>query len=414
MTDRKMHLDMPTIPDLSSSTGTPTPGTSTVVTPSIVLPPELRPLASKTARTDSGTTSPASLDPVHDLDLSLPLSTLLRESTKIAHTQAEHSPGAIALAGGTLPFREYVRYLAALWIVYSVLEREIARHASRVETEDESEVLALLWNEQRGGKGRMLSRADSLAQDIEYLLSIKPSSEWTTDPRDANQSTISHALPSPPFPIPPFLSPLFTSPPSAITAFTSRLTDLSAARPALLLAHAYVRYLGDLSGGQLVRSRIRRVYALDPPSTSSEPSAESVTEQAGTQFYEFDIFDSADRAVEGGVSQPTMYERKQRMTDIKEWFRGVLDSGTADGKEELKRALVDEAIECFHLSTHIFSALRPTPAGPSDNAASSPEDPPAVRQMPPKSSDTITWRSFRPLMIVFALYIAWIAYKAAK
>lgn len=269
-----------------------------------------------------------------DLDLSLPLSTLLRESTKIAHTQAEHSPGAIALAGGTLPFREYVRYLASLWIVYSVLEREIARHASNLETEEESEVLALLWNDRRGGKGRMLSRADSLAQDIEYLLSTKPSSEWTTDPRDTHQSTSAHALPSPPFPIPPFLAPLFASPPHAITAFTSRLTDISATRPALLLAHAYVRYLGDLSGGQLVRSRIRRVYALDP--ASSDPSTDSAS-QAGTQFYEFDIFDSADRGVEGGVKQPTMYERKQRMTDIKEWFRGVLDSGTADGKEELKR-----------------------------------------------------------------------------
>lgn len=178
----------------------------------------------------------------------------------------------------------------------------------------------------------MLSRSESLAQDISYLLSLKPSSEWTTDPRDTYQSTKDHSLPTAPFPVPPFLSPLFTSPPPAITAFTTRLTTVSSSRPALLLAHAYVRYLGDLSGGQLVRSKIRRVYSLDPADAETPSSS-----QAGTQFYEFDIFDSADRSVDGGVKQPTMYERKQRMTDIKEWFRGVLDSGTADGKEELKR-----------------------------------------------------------------------------
>lgn len=322
----------PSPPDLSSAQDTPTPGTSTVVTPSIVLPAELRPLTAKDAVVDSGRSSatPDAKDPLN-LDLSLPLSALLRESTKIAHTQAEHSAGAIALAGGTLPFREYVRYLASLWIVYSALEREISRHSTSSETEQESDVLGSLWSEAKGGKGRMLSRSEALAKDVEYLVSLKPASEWTIDPRDETPPSAS-SLPTPSFHLPPFLQPLFTSPPPAITSFVQHLERISSTRPALLLAHAYVRYLGDLSGGQIVRSRIRRVYALDPHSSDASESS-----QDGTQFYEFDIFDSADRPVDGGeVKQPTMYERKQRMTDIKEWFRSVLDSGTADGKEELK------------------------------------------------------------------------------
>jgi hypothetical protein len=327
----------PSPPDLSSSTGTATPGTSTVVTPSIVLPPELRPLANKSSP-DSGRATPSN---ALNLDLSLPLSTLLRESTKIAHTQAEHSPGAIALAGGTLPFREYVRYLASLWIVYTVLEREIGRHAASTDGEAERGVLGLLWNEEKGGKGRMLSRSEALARDVAYLVSLKPASEWTIDVRDESNTPSTSDIPTPPFPVPPFLEPLFTSPPPAITQFTQHLTSISSTRPALLLAHAYVRYLGDLSGGQIVRSRIRRVYALDPSSSSPDTHAAEGT-QDGTQFYEFDIFDSSDRPLStaGQVAQPSMYERKQRMADIKDWFRSVLDSGTADGAEDLKRTLL--------------------------------------------------------------------------
>lgn len=328
------HLPFqPSLPDLSASTGTPTPGTSTVVTPSIVLPPELRPLTNKSSP-DSGRTTPSN---AINLDLSLPLSTLLRESTKIAHTQAEHSPGAIALAGGTLPFREYVRYLASLWIVYTVLEREIGRHAASTDGEAEKDVLASLWNEEKGGKGRMLSRGEALAKDVAYLVSLKPALEWTIDVRDESNTPSTLDIPTPPFPVPPFLEPLFTSPPPAITQFTHHLRSISTTRPALLLAHAYVRYLGDLSGGQIVRSRIRRVYALDPPNTSDTTTAEGT--QDGTQFYEFDIFNSSDRPLStaGQVAQPSMYERKQRMADIKDWFRSVLDSGTADGAEDLKR-----------------------------------------------------------------------------
>ncbi|KAJ9091661.1 hypothetical protein QFC21_007136 [Naganishia friedmannii] len=183
--------------------------------------------------------------------------------------------------------------------------------------------------------------------------------KWTIAPRDASASlSPAFTLPIPPLPVPPLLEPLFTAPPPAISTFITRLENISSTLPALLLAHAYVRYLGDLSGSQLIRSRIRRVYSLDPPSTANATAAEET--QDDIQFYEFDVFDSADRAADG-VKQPTMYERKQCMTYSKEWWRSVLDSGTADGKEKLKRALVDEAIDCFHLSTRIFSVFRPTP-----------------------------------------------------
>lgn len=53
-----------------------------------------------------------------DLDLDLPMSTLLREGTKRAHVQAENSAGAEALVKGELPLQEYIKWLAVLWRVY--------------------------------------------------------------------------------------------------------------------------------------------------------------------------------------------------------------------------------------------------------------------------------------------------------
>ena len=48
----------------------------------------------------------------------------------------------------------------------------------------------------------------------------------------------------------------------ATAAYVDRLRLLDASRPALLLAHAYVRYLGDLSGGQLLRGIVAKSAAL--------------------------------------------------------------------------------------------------------------------------------------------------------
>lgn len=59
-------------------------------------------------------------DVVNDLklDLSLPVSILLKEGTAAAHSQAEHSAGAEALVKGELPIEEYTRFLTVLWRIY--------------------------------------------------------------------------------------------------------------------------------------------------------------------------------------------------------------------------------------------------------------------------------------------------------
>jgi len=52
------------------------------------------------------------------VDLSLPLSIVVREATKVAHENVRLSPIAGALFRGQLPREYYVRYLMLLWHIY--------------------------------------------------------------------------------------------------------------------------------------------------------------------------------------------------------------------------------------------------------------------------------------------------------
>ena len=56
--------------------------------------------------------------------------------------------------------------------------------------------------------------------------------------------------------------------------YSDRLQTLSETEPVLLIAHAYTRYMGDLSGGQSLKNVIR--------------SALSLPLGQGTEFYAFD------------------------------------------------------------------------------------------------------------------------------
>lgn len=91
------------------------------------------------------------------------------------------------------------------------------------------------------------------------------------------------------------------------TTYVSRIQELSdSADPSPLLAHSYVRYLGDLSGGQTIRRRLAKAYQLD--------------EQLGLglAFYSFKSLDSSKPASQG------------EMKRIKDWFRAGMNEGGGD------------------------------------------------------------------------------------
>ena len=59
----------------------------------------------------------------------------------------------------------------------------------------------------------------------------------------------------------------------ATRGYVARLHDLAAAGSRALIGHAYVRYLGDLNGGQVLRRLVARVLELP--------------DDQGTRFYDF-------------------------------------------------------------------------------------------------------------------------------
>jgi heme oxygenase len=156
----------------------------------------------------------------------VPLGQRLREDTRVLHVDAERSPFMAVLLRGRMGRVAYASLLRNLHAIYAAMEPALARHAAHP-------ALAPL-------DLATLARESALRDDLASL----------GDPAGAA----------------PGLRP-------AASLYAARLRELDAACPELLLAHAYVRYLGDLSGGQLLRDIVGRSPGL----------ARSV----GTAFYEF-------------------------------------------------------------------------------------------------------------------------------
>lgn len=103
--------------------------------------------------------------------------------------------------------------------------------------------------------------------------------------------------------------------------YASRLGVISVSNPVLLLAHAYVRYLGDLSGGQQIARCIRRVLPADMT--------------GATAFYEFP--DLAD------------------LEAFKHGVRAALDA--VELPEDVLDGVAAEARWSFHAHAALFNEL---------------------------------------------------------
>ncbi|KAG8933619.1 hypothetical protein FRC01_007970 [Tulasnella sp. 417] len=159
------------------------------------------------------------------LDYSKPFSQLLKDATKDIHDTISKSEGAKALTSGTLQRDEYVRYLIMLWYLYITLENALDAHANHP-------ALALTYNPS------VLARAPSISADIASLLQT---TAWASHPLHLSM----HPLPKP------------------LLDYIARIQAIAESDdPTPLLAHSYLRYLGDLSGGQFIKRTILKSYQL--------------------------------------------------------------------------------------------------------------------------------------------------------
>jgi heme oxygenase len=161
----------------------------------------------------------------------------LREATRELHTATERSGAMAALLAGRLPRAGYCAMLRNLHALYAALEAALAAHAA------EPALVTLAAGP--------LQRAPVLAED----LVVMHGPGWA--------ETLPLA--------------------AAMQAYVARLQALQAAPAAEaapgLVAHAYVRYLGDLHGGQVLQRLVARLYAL--------PAGDSAAGSPGTSFYDF-------------------------------------------------------------------------------------------------------------------------------
>jgi heme oxygenase len=122
-----------------------------------------------------------------------------------------------------------------------------------------------------------------------------------------------------------FLEPAADMAPcDATRRYVARLQDLSAVGSQLLLAHAYVRYLGDLHGGQLLRRCVARVLQAEG--------------EQGMDFYDF--------------GPP------ERVAELIHGFRNGLNALALEASEA--EALAQEARLGFTLHIDLFQQLSDT------------------------------------------------------
>ncbi|MCU0920740.1 MAG: biliverdin-producing heme oxygenase [Burkholderiaceae bacterium] len=199
----------------------------------------------------------------------------LKIATATMHRRVERTAFMAGLLRGQIERPRYAGLLHNLQALYAALEDALARHAST------PGVAPVVMPE--------LFRSRALAADLRVL---------------AGDDALAGA-------------PLAR----ATRKYVERLHELSAAKPGLLVAHAYVRYLGDLNGGQA----LRRVVA----------GSLGLAGGAGTLFYDFG--DSA--------TQQRLLQR----------FRAGLETVAAQLKDI--QALSDEALSAFERHEQLFEEL---------------------------------------------------------
>lgn len=205
----------------------------------------------------------------------IPLAQRLKDETAGVHSQAENSDFMARLLAGKLGTQDVINLTAQLYFVYEALEPAIRANS------ESAQVKAVF--DQR------LERLSALDADLRHLIG----QSW--------QATVA--------PLP------------ATVNYIERLRQIAQIGNAnAALAHHYVRYLGDLSGGQVIAAMLGKHYGI---------GAE------GISFYDF-------KAI--GKIKPYRDAYRARISD--------LDISQAD-----KDAVVQEAKNAFCLNRGIFAAL---------------------------------------------------------
>jgi heme oxygenase len=203
------------------------------------------------------------------------LATKLREGTKKAHTMAENVGFIKCFLKGVVEKTSYRKLVSNLYFVYSAMEEEMERLQAHP-------IISKIYFQQ-------LNRKKSLEQDLVYYYGPN----WRE----------------------------LVTPSAATKDYVQRIREVSASQPELLIAHSYTRYIGDLSGGQILKKIAQRGMNL--------------AEGQGTAFYEFKEIPD-EKAFKANY--------RQALDEL------PIDEATAD-------RIVDEANATFGMNMKLFQEL---------------------------------------------------------
>lgn len=210
--------------------------------------------------------------------MSQDLAQRLREGTQHSHTAAENTAFMKCFLKGIVEREPFRKLLANLYWVYSTLEIELERHRNH------PAIAPIVFPE--------LYRTANLERDLAYYYG----DNWREQ-----------------------IAPLWAG-----KVYIDRIHEVANTDPILLIAHAYTRYMGDLSGGQALKNIVR--------------SALNLPADQGTALHEFEQL-------------PTIEAKRT----FKEKYRTALNSLPLS-EPEIQR-IVNEANYAFHLNRDVVHEL---------------------------------------------------------
>ncbi|KAF9161057.1 hypothetical protein DFQ27_002686 [Actinomortierella ambigua] len=199
----------------------------------------------------------------------------LKEGTKVVHADAERSKFIKYFFKGEITPAIYGRFLISLYHVYTALETALDK------CKDNANIQLIYYPVE-------LARKEALEQDLEFF----NGPDWRE-----------------------MLSPV--SP--AQQAYIDAIRRCADTKPELLIAHSYVRYLGDLSGGQILAKKLQKYNDLP--------------DGLGVAFYYFDRIEDKD--------------------GFKENYRKRLNQVEVDDETHL--AIIEESKQTFIRNIDIFA-----------------------------------------------------------
>ncbi|XP_051569715.1 heme oxygenase-like [Myxocyprinus asiaticus] len=205
------------------------------------------------------------------------LSEQIKAATKDSHIRAENTQLMLNYQKGQITQTQYKVLLCSLYEIYQALEDELDRNC------DHPAVQPIYFPQE-------LARLESLEQDLEHFFG----------PHWRKRVTV----------------------PAATHRYTQRLREIGKNSPNLLVAHAYTRYLGDLSGGQVLGKITQKSLGLSG--------------NKGTAFFLFP-----------GVTSPNRF---------KQLYRSRMNS--IELTETERQDVLEEATKAFEFNIEVFDDLQ--------------------------------------------------------